>query len=441
MKRVLVLTAVALVFAMSLVGCGGSNLTTAGAQNTTINTGDGTLDSLVKFEMNVSALTLTGSGGTATTGNLISKPTEVEFVHEAGSFEPLAVLNIPPGTYSGATMTVSNPEVVVLNTAVPPAPVKIPATLSSGTVTVTFPSAITISNTTSSVINFDLDLTGTVTLNGAPPTSATITPKFNITTSTVANSGDDDGEIDDVHGSVTSISAPNFTIQTHQSTITFATDNNTQYKDGITALSGLKVGDIVEVDGQSKPDGSKLATKVELEEGSSGEEAEGVITAVTGAPATQITIAHQIDSSNALTPPVTVDATIGAGTQFIVRADKLSLGSTPAFDASHIGKGQRIEVDAALGSATPLSADKIKLREQALVGTVSGASASGFTLTLNSGSAFATLSGTTTVSVSIVSGTNLKVTPANTNTVRVRGLVFVNAGAYTMVAARVDNNN
>lgn len=442
MKRVLGITAVALVFALSLVGCGsGSSTTNASAFNTTISTGDGTLDSLVKCEVNFSALTLTGSGGTATTGNLLSKTTEVEFVHQAGTFEPLAVLNIPPGTYSGATFTATGAEVVVMNTAVPPAPVQIPASLSASTVSVTFPAPITISNTTSSQINFDMDLAGSVTLNGAPPTSATIAPKFNVTTSTVANSDSGDGEIDDAHGSVTAINAPNFTIQTKQATITFATDASTQFKDGITALSGMKVGDIVEVDGTSKPDGSKLATKVELEEGSSGEEAEGVITAVTGAPATQVTIAHQMDSSNSAAPPVTVNASIGASTQFIVRADKLSLGSAPAFDASHIGKAQRIEVDAASGTASPLAADKIKLREQALIGTVSGATASGFTLTLNSGSAFASLSGTTTVSVSIVSGTQLKVTPANAATVRVRGLVFVNGTAYSMVAARVDNNN
>jgi hypothetical protein len=443
MKRVL-FTVVAVVFALYVLGCGGSNITTNNsAQGTTINTGDGTLDSLVKFEMNVSALTLTGSGGTATTGNLVSKPTEVEFVHQAGTFEPLSVVNIPPGTYSGATMTVSNPEVVVLNTAVPPAPVKIPATLSSGTVTISFTGPITISSTTSTVINFDMDLSGSITLNGAPPTSATVAPKFNVTSSSVAagNEDSDNGEIEDVHGSVTAINAPNFTVQTTQSTITFATDANTQFKDGITSLSQLKVGDIVEVDGQSKPDGSKLATKVGVEESSAGQEAEGVITAVTGAPATQITIAPQTDSSNSATPPVTVDAAIGAGTQFIVRADKLNLGSTPAFDASNIGKGQRVEVDAASSTASPLAADKIKLREQALVGTVSAASASGFTLTLNSGSAFAKLSGQTTVAVSIVSGTQLKVTPANAATVRVRGLVFVNAGSYTMVAARVDNNN
>jgi hypothetical protein len=441
MKRYLLLTVVTLGLVLA-TGCGGSNsVTNAGPTNATINTTDGLNDQIVKFELSVSSLTLTGSGGTPTTGNLLSKTSEVEFVHEAGSFEPLALVNIPAGTYSGASITVGNPELVVLNNAVPPAPVKIPVTLTSPNVTVTFTAPITVTSSTSSVINFDLDLANSVVLSGTPPTSATVTVKFNVTTATANNSDEDSGEMDDVHGSVTSISAPNFTIQTETSSITFATDSTTQFKDGITSLTQLKVGDIVEVDGTTKPDGSKLATKVGVEEGQSGEEAEGVITAVTGTPATQITIAHQVDSSGSSTPPVTVDVAIGAGTTFSVRTDKLNLGgTTPAFDASHIGKGQRVEADTGSSTATPMVADKVKLREQALVGTVSGASASGFTLTLNASSAFATLSGQSTIAVSVVSGTNLKVTPANGNTVRVRGLIFVNAGAYSMIAARVDDN-
>ncbi|MCU1255922.1 MAG: hypothetical protein JWM83_2221, partial [Candidatus Angelobacter sp.] len=293
----------------------------------------------------------------------------------------------------------------------------------------------------SSVINFDLDLASSVVLSGTPPTSATVTPKFNVTTATANNSDEDSGEMDDVHGSVTAIAAPNFTIQTKTSSIVFATDASTQFKDGITSLSQLKMGDIVEVDGTTKPDGSKLATKVEVESSQSGKEAEGLITVVTGTPATQITIAHQVDSSSSTTPPVTLDVAISATTKFSVRTDKLNLGgAAPAFDTSHIGKGQRVEADSGNSTATPIVADKLKLREQALVGTVSAASASGFTLTLNASSAFATLTGQSTVAVSTVSGTNLKVTPANTNTVRVRGLIFFNAGAYSMIAARVDDN-
>ena len=326
MKRYLLL-AVAMVAMILATGCGGTGNLNAGPTNATINTTDGLNDQIVKFELSVSALTLTGSGTTATTGNLLSKTSEVEFVHQAGSFEPLALVNIPPGTYSGASLTVSNPEVVVLNNAVPPAPVKIPATLTSGSVTVTFTAPITVTSSNSSVINFDLDLANSVVLNGAPPTSATVTAKFNVTTATATNTDEDSGEMDDVHGSVTAIAAPNFTIQTQTSSIVFATDSTTQFKDGITSLSQLKVGDIVEVDGTTKPDGSKLATKVGVEESQSGEEAEGVITVVTGAPATQITIAHQVDSSNSATPPVTAVITPSA-------SSPLWLSSTPILVAS-----------------------------------------------------------------------------------------------------------
>lgn len=413
-------------------------------RNATINFGDAVNDQIVKFELTINAVTLTGSGGTSNTGNLLPKPTEVEFVHEAGTFEPLAVVNIPVGTYSGATLMVSNPEVVVVNSGVP---TKVQATLISSMVTVTFSPSITISNSSFSVINFDLDLARSVTLNGNPVTSATVNPTFTTTTSTVANEDDqddDNGKIEDVHGKVTDIKAPNFTIQTRQSTITFATDNNTRFE-GVSSLSQLKVGDMVEVDGVTRSDGTKLATKVEVEEeANEAQEVEGVITAVKGSPATQITIAHQVDSDDTPNPPLTVDVAINSNTQFLVRADKLNLGTTPAFDASHIGKGQRVEVDTANSSTTPIVADKIKLREQALIGTVAASpppSSSGFTLNISPTSAFGSLTGQTAVAVTIVSGTVQKVTPMAGATVRVRGLVFVNGSIYTMIAARIDNHS
>src|SRR5215510_16556539 len=333
MKRVFLFTVTTILLALFLAGCGGGNgsnvTSTPLSGNVTINTGDAVNDQIIKFELTVSVVTLTGSGGTSNTGNLLSKPVEVEFVHQAGHFEPLAIVNVPAGTYSGATLSVSNPEVVVVNSGVP---TKVPATLTSSTITVTFSPAITITNSNSTVINFDLDLANSVTLNGNPVSSATVAPKFNVTTSTVNqnnNEDDDNGEIEDVHGKVTNITAPNFTIQTAQSTITFATDANTKFEDGISSLSQLKVGQIVEVDGVTRPDGTKLATKVELEENENNNamEVEGIITAVTGNPATQITIAHQVDSDDTPSAPVTVDVAINSNTQFIVRSDKLNLGT------------------------------------------------------------------------------------------------------------------
>jgi Domain of unknown function (DUF5666) len=444
MKRVFLFTLLSVVFALLLTGCGGGSKTTtvAGAGNMTINTADAVNDQIAKFELTISSITLTGVSPTATTGNLLAKPSEVEFSHQAGTVEPLTLANVPQGTYSGATLTVSNPEVVVINGTTP---TKVPATLSSGTVNVTF-SNITVGSSPL-FITFDLDLAGSITLNGTPITSASVNPKFNVTSATTPPAGNegnedhDDGELEDVHGSVKSISAPNFTITTKSADITFATDSNTRFKDGITQLSDLKVGDIVEVDGITKSDGTKLATKVEREGGENGEEAEGLISALDN-PLTKITIVHQVDSSGTPNAPVTMDISVNSSTVYSVRTDKLNI-TAPAFDATHIGKGQRIEADAS-SNAAPILANKVKLREQALIGTVAASPAptsSGFTLTLSTSSAFATLSGATSVPVTIVSGTNLKVTPTAGATVRVRGLVFFNAGAYSAIAVRVDDNH
>jgi hypothetical protein len=395
--------------------------------------GDATNDQIAKAELTVSSITLTGTGGTANTSNLLAAPVEFEFSHSAGTFEPVSLSKVPAGTYSAASISWSNPEVVTVNAGVPS---KLSASPSSGTANVTFSANITVGSSPT-FLNFDLDLTNSFQING---TSVTVSPTFNVTATSVPTGGngegDDDGESDDVHGKVTAINAPKFTIQTNAgSSIDFSTDTSTQFKDGITQLSDLKVGDVVEVDSSTQADGTKLATKVERESSNSGEEAEGLIQNLDN-PLTTVTIVHQVDSVSTAAP-TTVDITVNAQTQYIVRADKLSVSGT--FDAAHIGKGQRVEADAD-GQASPIVARKLKLREQALIGTVSNASGTTFTLTPSTTSAFGSLSGATSVSVTIASGAKMVVTPANGATVRVRGLVFFNAGAYSMTATKVDNN-
>jgi hypothetical protein len=442
MKRVFLFTLLSVVFALLLTGCGGGSTTTpvsAGAGQLVVQTGDAVNDQLAKFELNISSITLTGVSPTATTANLLAKPAEVEFTHQAGTLEPLTLANLPPGTYNGATITITSAEVVVINGTTP---TKVPATLSSGTVSVTFAN-ITVT-TSPQFLNFDLDLAGSVVLNGTPIASATITPKFNVTSTSTPPAGNEgnedhgDGEMEDVHGSVKSISAPNFTLTTKSTDITFATDANTRFKDGIAQLSDLKVGDIVEVDGITKSDGTKLATKVEREGGQNGEEAEGLIS-VLDSPLTKITIIHQVDSSDSTA--TTMDIGVNSSTVFSVRTDKLNI-TAPAFDATHIGKGQRIEADS--NSTAPIVASKVKLREQALIGTVAASPApttSGFTITISPTSAFGTLSGATSVPVTFANGATLKTTPVAGATIRVRGLVFVSGTAYSMIAVRDDDNH
>ena len=444
MKRVYLFTLLCVVFALLLTGCGGgsTNQVSTGAGQVVLQTGDAVNDQIAKFELNISSITLTGVSPTATTANLLAKPAEVEFSHEAGTFEPLTLANLPPGTYNGATITVTGAEVVVLNAGVP---TKVTATVSGSPVSVTFAN-ITVS-TTPLFLNFDLDLAASVVLNGTPITSATITPKFNVTSAATppaggeGNEDHDNGEMDDVHGSVKSIAAPNFTVTTKTTDITFATDANTRFKDGITQLSDLKVGDIVEVDAITKSEGTKLATKVERESSQNGEEVEGLVSALDN-PLTKITVIHQEDSTGSSNSPVTVDIGVNSSTVYSVRTDKLNI-TAPAFDATHIGKGQRIEADAS-NSTAPITATKVKLREQALIGTVAASpapTASGFTITISPTSAFGTLSGATSVAVTFANGATLKTTPVAGATIRARGLVFFNGGVYSMIAVRDDDNH
>ncbi len=440
MKRLLLFSLIALAFILLVLGCGDArkNPVQMTGTMTMLQTGDAVNDQIVKFELTISSITLTGTGGTANTANLLSGPAEVEFTHEAGTFEPLSLAHVPPGTYSGATMMVSNPEVVAIIGGVP---TKLNAMLSSTTVNIMFNPNIVV-GTTPLFINFDIDLPNSVTISG---TNATVAPTFKVSTSIVPpddnNEDHDNGEIEDVHGSVTNITAPNFIIQTRSTTIMFVTNANTQFRDGISQLSDLKVGDIVEVDGMTQTDGTKLATKVEKEEDHNGEEVEGIISAL-DSPLTKITIIHQMDSTGTSSSPVTVDIGVNSSTMFSVRTDKLNVAAPP-FDATHIGKGQRIEADAS-NNTPPLLARRVKLREQALLGTVAASPApttSGFTLNVSPTSAFGTLSGATAVPVTFANGATLKVTPKPGMSIRVRGLVFVNGTAYSMIAVLDDDNH
>jgi hypothetical protein len=435
MKRVLFVTLFSIVFALALTvaGCGGGNnsqLQATGA-STTVQFGDATNDQIAKFEITVSSITLTGANGTANTANLLASPVEFEFSHAAGALEPVSLSKVPAGTYSAATITWSDPEIVTVNAGTP---TKLTVSPSSGTANVT--STVTISDT-ANFLNFDMDLASSVTING---TSATINPTFSMTATNVPANGnnedDEDGDTE-VHGSVTGITAPQFTIQTQAgASITFTTDANTRFKDGLTQLSDLKTGDIVEVRSTTQTDGTKLATRVEREENEGGEEMEGLIQNLDN-PLTTITIVHQLDSNKNASAPTTVDISVDNTTQYEIHADKLTVTGT--FDATHIGKGQRIEADAD-GQTSPVVAHKVRLREQALVGTVSNATSTGFTLAPSSTSAFGSLSGATSVAVTVDPSANVKTSPVNGGTVRVRGIVLFDGTNYTMTATRVDNN-
>jgi hypothetical protein len=328
-------------------------------------------------------------------------------------------------------------------------------------VTVSSSPAITI-GAASSIVSIDLNVANALTFDAqGNVTGVNIgASAFNISTAAVAaedRQGHEDGELEDMTGLVTNVSGSSFTMTLGQNgvSLTFATDASTQFNDG--ASLGTMLNSLVTVEGVTRSDGSLLATEVEGIENANGSELEGLITQVTGAPATQLSfVAH--DGSGSGVDDTKIGSTLTAdvsGAQFKVNKgniDTSGIGGLPSspnfpFDASTVHAGQRIEVE----SASPLSgssvvAEKVKLQQQALVGTVSGLAGSvssgptTFTLTLPSDSAFAMLSGKTSLTVFWQPGTDLHnlASVSNGDSVRVRGLVFFTGSSFNMIARRID---
>jgi hypothetical protein len=408
--------------------------------------GDAPSDRVIAFALTINTMTLTGG----TNPTVISTPTQIEFVRNAGTFQPLVTASIAAATYTGATITVSNPKIVAVDTTTH-LPVQLTAALSSNTVNVTFANPLVITGNAVEA-DFDLDLANSVTISG---NTATINPVFHVSTKIVHDQDNDDFQ--DVHGAVTSVMSQSFSVASRDMNqiFTFTTDGNTRFE-GITGLSQLTAGRIVEVDAQVQSDGSLLAKRVEVEEDSDdGVETEGFITAVTGKPATQFTLNNEFDSSpiaallNLLGIGTGITVNVGSNTTFSVSdSSQINLSSSSVtFDANDIGKAQRVEAGAMhegefqqLGMT--LTADRVRLLQQSLNGTVSNLNGSTFTLTMAGDSAFALLSGQTTVTVQTQSNTQEDGTVANGAAVRVRGLLFFNGSTqtYTLVASHVSQH-
>lgn len=439
-------TVFVLLLLSALLGCSKSKIQAgqgAASASVLINTSSSSAtspnDELVDFELTFTGATLTGGSNPA----VFTSPTPVEFIHQAGGSHPLALVTVPNGTYSGITLTVTTATVLIIDPSSKAVTALTPV-LASSTIAIPFSPALVVSGS-SLVVNLQLDLANSLTFNG---TGANLTPQFKVTSSAIAPAAtqdEDTGEVD-ATGIVTAISGAGFTLQPANTSqaLTFATDSNTQFKDGVTTLAQVTTGTILSVHALSQTDGTLLASSVESEtETASGQQLEGLITSVTGTPIGSIGLTTQsavaTTPANAPATGSTVAVPITTNTQFSVESTHLS-GSFPTFGAANIARGQRVTVDSETQSTNPSSAtaDKIKLEEQAITGTISALSGGSFVLTPSNTSAFFSLTGISSIAVQTLSSTEVKnITLANGAVVTVRGLLFVNGSSYTLIASRI----
>jgi hypothetical protein len=438
------------------VGCGGGSTAPVGANANSavqVKIGDDPDDSVIAFEITVDSLVLTDQNNVNV--QAINSPTTLELTHLADTNEPLSFLNIQQDTYKQATITVSNPEIVYLNAVGQVVEKQLNMT---DTVTISFTPDLVV-GPGSSVVNLDLNLAHSVTINLASG-SVSVNPVFVVTTSAVPPAGqedqedENDGQLQDVWGVVTGVAANSFTLSAGLSMqpLSFNVDASTAFEN-ISGLSQISNGMLVRVNAVTQSNGDLLAKRVVAVEMDNASEADGIITAVNSNPASQITVLDQDGVGQGMTANMlgtTLNVAITPNTAFHMpeEIDLSNLPFTPAFDASSVKAGQRVEADTntGVGPSATLSATNIELRRQAVHGTVANYNATGsgqftFTLNLPVDSYLTRLSNGSITSVSVVQQPSTELrglsTVANGANVRVRGVLFWTGSGFTMVAGRI----
>jgi hypothetical protein len=429
-----------------LTGAGPTPTPGAGANSAQVRFGDAPADSVIAFEVSVSSLSLTPVGGGTPVSVAVPAGNRIELTHASGKFEPFMTGSLPQGTFSAANLTLANSELTFLTNTGTAVHINGPA---SASITVPLSPNLTISGPL--VLNIDVNVATSVTTSAGVVNGISFGPtSFNITAKApgvAGNQQDDDGEIEDVQGTVTAVNGSSFTFKVGQtgSSMTFNTDASTQFKDGVTSVASL-LNQVVTVEGFTRADGSLFAKEIEGLESNSGAEVEGLITAISG---TTLTVNAHDGIGNGFD-----DTKIGASfsvniaglnaSKFRVKAGNGFGGGLPSaafpFDATTIHQGQRIEVDS--NTAVPpangaISPDKINLQQQGVSGVVANAAANTFDINLAADSALRTISGQTVVHVTKTASTDSRVSVANGGTVQVRGLLFWNGTSWQMIARRI----
>ena len=460
----------ALLLTVALIGCGGSNAgsgtpaptpTPAAKTAVQINIGDSPSDWMLAFSMNISSMALTGSNGSVT---VVSSSVPVEMMHLMGTMQSLAMINVPQGTYTGASFTIGSATVMYMD---PATRLPMQETISGPvTGTVTFSSPITVGSTPMAM-GFDMDLATSVTADASGNLS--MNPVFHVTSGMqgAGNSSDPmNGGIQQMMGAVASASGSSFTMTSMQSaqTFTFGMNSSTSFEG--TSMSGMMNGMLVMVDALLQADGSLMATHVQSMMSSGGVMGGGIITAVTGNPATALTIVMQNGMGTGMMSTFLANGAtvaLSRSTTFAIGKDNMDMSGlpfTPAFDSGHIYAGQNVMPISSSGmtggmgggmmGGNPLSgtltAANLILVPQGVTGTATSAITNGstasFTLSLPAGSAFTTLTGASSVQVfqqskTVVAGTSPIASGAS---VHVFGLLFFDGGQWKMVAARMGAN-
>ena len=401
--------AMSLVFLLTfLVGCGGSgsgmqpNPNPQPGAMTTVNVllTSTANDQLADFHIEITGLTLTNKAGQSVTVlNNLDAANDVlggfEFMHLNGAFAPLVSATIPQDTYSSATVTVAGCRFT--NISLTPSGGLLTAYFAQGLCSqgtgltiVNLPLPIIISGT-SVVLSLDLQVSQSYTLTttqgvNGPTQSYTISPVFTLSPLSIS-AQPASGFVTELDLRFASLSAAgnSFAATTpNGSSLNLATNATTVYQ-GVSGLSSIMVGTLVDLDAAVQADASQLATRVQVNDPAAVGEFVGPWTFTNGQPGLFVILPN--DCFPALDIAVcesVVQATRGAAFSVSGEFSNLqNLPFVPEFGASSLVLGQNFS-SLSQGANTPQAiplVTAVALRPQTINGTVTNISSSnGFSI-------------------------------------------------------------
>ncbi len=300
-RKLLIITAILSLILSTQIACnGGSGMSTStsglgttnvagngsGSNSQSTSTGSVALlggdapvcnvESLMLTITNATLTPVTPAGGTAGSPVTVitsANPVTVDFARLMDFMTELNLAgSVPAGTYNQITLTLTNPQITVLDmTQNPPAAVNVPATLTTPTVTVVINPPITVTANQAVGLGVDFDLRKSLAVDANGQITGQINPVFDVASSSAGT--DNQGDVGDLTGMVQSVSTTSSNSAYTGSFVmqnvlgmsrTIEVNAQTQFDDG--SLSGIQPNTFVEVEGFVDNSGNLVAQSVEVEE-------------------------------------------------------------------------------------------------------------------------------------------------------------------------------
>jgi len=380
-----------------MVGCGSNGGSSSvpdsipqSGQVVTFGT-DAPICDVESFIATITSATLVPQGGGSSVALVSSTtPATVDFARLTEFTNILSTASVAPGMYNQLQMTLTNPQLIAINTsASPPTPLAIPTTLTATNFTITINPALVVSSSTTTGITMDFNLRKSLQVDANGQVTGTVDPQITVTPNTL--SGSTVGEADSLYGIVQSTSTANlpsgftgsFALTVADGTgptFTILSNSDTVFEgDGVTDFSDLTANTFVEVDAIVNTSGQIIAETVDSEEQTSPSSQKSAFLG-------KVIKVNQDGSGNATSFTLLVNDEIPSLNGSVPLHSGLSVALTSStkyfanwqhwnrqaftFSPQTLGVAERVAVFGVLGSGSPptMTANRVFLRPRNVMG-------------------------------------------------------------------------